>query len=152
VAKAKIAARAMPVSLTLRIVVVDPPMGVAWALQIGKDALEPPSAGTGNRIIFTAQVRASRLIGKSFPRFLGAAVKGPPDRRFLYLNSGARAGQANTLWDRRAKVPLWQITWPMINSVASRKSRVLEAQISGLAKDGGPACASVTLLKGWQLK
>lgn len=43
--------------LTLRIVVLDPPAGVRWALQIGKDALELPSAKARGKVTFTTQVR-----------------------------------------------------------------------------------------------
>jgi len=142
-----------PASLTLRVVVLGPPAGVTWALQIGRDALEAPVATARGRITFTTQVRVAKLAGKATPRLLGVAVQGPPGRRFLYLNSGVRAGQVATCWDRRAKVPLWHITWSMIDSVMSKTSKLLEAQIFGRAKDGGPACASVQLLgKGWQVR
>ena len=142
-----------PAFFTLRVVVLGPPAGVTWALQIGRDALEGPVATARGRITFTTQVRVAKLAGKAMPRLLGVAVQGPPDRRFLYLNSGVGAGQVATCWDRRAKVPLWPITWSMIDSVMSKTSKLLEAQIFGRAKDGGPACASVQLLgKGWQVR
>jgi len=50
-------------------------------------------------------------------------------------------------WQRRAKVPLDGITWSMI-----KKGSVIEARISGTARDGGPACATVPLLGGgWRI-
>lgn len=86
------------------------------------------------------------------PNFLGPFAQGPPDGRFVYVNSGTLAGQANSCWTRRAKVHLSGITRQMIEQVLADPEAVLEARIWGLAKDGGPACATVPILDGgWQI-
>jgi uncharacterized protein DUF5990 len=56
--------------------------------------------------------------------------------RFFYINIGTYAGQLNTEWSRRLKVPLSVIDWDVI-----RTQKVLVASIPGTDKDGGPSCA-----------
>ena len=85
------------------------------------------------------------------PNFLGAAAQGPADGRFVYINSGRRAGQLATLWDRRAKVPLRGISMAMAQAAMTDEATLLEARIAGTGKDGGPACATVPLLNPWRL-
>jgi hypothetical protein len=149
---ARKAARSVPIVVVLRIVIVDPPVGVTWALQVGRSALEGPSSATRAKICFTTAVRVASSSTSRALRLLGPAVQGPPDGRFLYLNSGLRAGQTGSCWDRRAKVPLRGITQSMIRAATAKQAGVLEARIAGTASDGGPACASVPLLgTGWKL-
>ena len=45
------------------------------------------------------------------PNFLGPFAQGPPADRFVYINSGTLAGQAESEWTRRAKVPLMRDGW-----------------------------------------
>jgi hypothetical protein len=45
-------------------------------------------------------------------------------------------------------VPL-SISGELIEKVTNTKGATLEARIEGKAKDGGPVCASVPLLDGW---
>ena len=80
-------------------------------------------------------------------RLRGPAVQGPPAARFLYGTSGTRAGDFASPYNRRAKVPLKDI--PVAQLLAQARPVVLSAEIAGTAKDGGPAAASVPLLKGW---
>ncbi|HKP37759.1 MAG TPA: DUF5990 family protein [Pyrinomonadaceae bacterium] len=44
------------------------------------------------------------------PNFLGPLVQGPVGERFVYINIGAYAGQTDTCWSRRLKIPLSGIT------------------------------------------
>jgi hypothetical protein len=68
------------------------------------------------------------------------------------VTSGKRAGQANSCWDRRAKVSLKGITPQLIAAVKQQPGAHLEARIAGTAADGGPACATVPLLEGgWRV-
>lgn len=139
-------------STPLRIFIEDPPTGVEWALQVGRDELAAPGKKTSRQICFTTEIRVAPGGGSRTPRLLGPAVQGPPAGRFIYLNSGIRAGQAGSPWDRRAKLPLKGITRSMIREVEARPGAALVARIAGKAKDGGPACASVPLLgAGWQV-
>ena len=83
------------------------------------------------------------------PRLLGPNVQGPPDARFVYLCVGRYAGQADSPWAGRVKVPLGDITWNKIDGVASGGR--LTARISGRSPKGGPLLASVRLLaSGWE--
>jgi hypothetical protein len=139
----------------LRIVVRRPPSGVSFALQRGKsDAngnanLLAPSKSSDDSLSFDFPVRVAR--GSGAPRFLGEFTQGPAGQRFVYLNSGTRAGQTGTHWDRRAKISLTAITLAMIDAVHAAPGTVLELEILGTAGDGGPVCASRidTIGGGW---
>jgi hypothetical protein len=61
------------------------------------------------------------------------------------------AGQADSCWTRRAKVPLTGIGTTLLQSALAGNGRMLETRISGKARDGGPACATVPLLGAWAL-
>ena len=130
--------------------VVDPPAGVQWRLQEGRDELVPPSRVQDSEIHFEFALRVGPP-REGQPNFLGAAAQGPADARFVYVNSGRRAGQLATLWDRRAKVPLRGISMTMIQAALADEATLLEARIAGTGKDGGPACATVPLLNPWRL-
>jgi hypothetical protein len=135
-------------ALPLRIVVRRPPPGVSFALQKGKsDAngnadLLAPSKSSGDSLSFDFSVRVATGGTGGAPRFLGEFTQGPPTQRFVYLNSGRRAGQTGTGWDRRAKISLMAITSAMIDSVHASPGTALELEILGTAGDGGPVCAS----------
>jgi hypothetical protein len=135
-------------SLPLRITVVKPLRGVPLCLQQGKDDLVPPSYDSGEQVSFdfTVNIANDRTAGP--PNLRGKSVQGPPAGRFIYVNSGTYAGQADSCWSRRAKVPLAGITWELIEEALSKSGAVLEARIAGTARDGGPACATVRLLDG----
>jgi hypothetical protein len=49
------------------------------------------------------------------------------------------------------KVPLEGITWALIRKAISKPGSRLSARIPGTGKDGGPNCATVQLLGGWQI-
>ena len=134
------AARLPPTVITLRIIVVELPGGVTWALQIGRSALEGPSSATRTQICFTTAVRVASSSPSRTVRLLGPAVQGPPDGRFLYLNTGLRAGQTGSCWDRRAKVPLRGIKQSMIRAATAKQDGALEARVAGTASDGACVC------------
>lgn len=137
----------VPRVLRLRIVVLDPPAGVRFALQVGKFELRDPDCASRHALSFEFEVRVDGTVGVGAPRFLGPAVQGPPTARFVYVNSGKRAGDATSCWDRRAKVPLASITMAQVEATM-KAGGLLEARIAGMARDGGPACASVPLELG----
>lgn len=142
----------MDQELRLRITVVNPPSGVTFRLQRGKDELSPPAQASEEQISFDFEVRIGGNRPDGRPNLLGAFAQGPPASRFVYVNSGTLAGQAGSCWTRRAKVPLTSITWEQIEEVLSTENAVLEARIAGTARDGGPACATVPLLEdGWKV-
>jgi hypothetical protein len=142
----------VPTSRRLRIVLVDPPPGARWALQEGRDRLVPPIS------VSAAQLRLETTITLGPPGAGGArpcrgpAVQGRPGARFVYANSGTYAGDADSPWSRRAKVPLPDVPAALAARWDAAPDHVLEARIAGRAKDGGPAAASVPLLDGgWRL-
>ncbi|HUD99882.1 MAG TPA: DUF5990 family protein, partial [Bryobacteraceae bacterium] len=94
---------------------------------------------------FTVGVKAGR--GGAAPVFTGPLVQGPPGQRFVYVDIGTYAGQADSCWSRRLKVPLSGISAATIDAPG-----VLEARIPGTARDGGPSCATVQPLDGWKLQ
>lgn len=133
--------------LPLRITVVNPPAGVVFALQRGKSEIETPAMASGNDLSFDFSVRVGAREDGS-PNFLGPFVQGPRGGRFVYVNSGTSAGQADSGWTRRAKIGLKEIGWDLVDRVLAKPSCFLDAQIAGKAGDGGPACATVRLLAG----
>ena len=141
-----------PASLPLRIVLVAPPPGVTWALQLGRDELVPPASVAPDRVVLEASVTLGPDRADGAPTLRGAAAQGPPAARFVYANSGTSAGQAGSPWTRRMKVPLGGITRALVDACLASPGSVLEARVAGTARDGGPACATVPLLDGgWRV-
>jgi Family of unknown function (DUF5990) len=138
-----------PGDLRLRIVVIGPPAGVQFQLQRGTRDLEPPARRTDTATTFDFVVRVGTRPDGA-PNFLGPYAQGRPAARFVYVNSGTLAGQPDSCWTRRAKIPLGGITWQMIQD-ARRTEGAVEAEIDGTARDGGPACATVPLRTPWRI-
>src|SRR5262245_50171954 len=139
-------------SLPLRITMIKPPSDVPFCLQQGKDDLVPPTSDSGEIVSFDFTLNIANNRSDGSPNFRGPFAQGPPGGRFIYINSGTYAGQSDSCWSRRAKIPLSGITWELIEEVLSKSNALLEARISGTAGDGGPPCASVRLLEGgWKV-
>lgn len=81
---------------------------------------------------------------------LGPYAQGKPDDRFIYLNSGTLAGQPESCFTRRAKIKTSGITWKLVEQALADEA-IVEAHIEGRARDGGPCCATVPLLRGWKI-
>jgi hypothetical protein len=115
-----------------------PTAGVDFALQNGRGrpfTTEQSQRSTGRDLKFEFPVVVKT--GKDgAPDFAGPYVQGSAGERFFYINIGTYAGQTDTQWSRRLKVPLYMINWSAIDS-----GRILTARIPGTAKDGGPSCA-----------
>jgi len=139
--------------VVLRVVLIAPPPGVDFGVQQGKGAdyttvQTQRSKGGDLRFEFTVTVKNNREDG--LPNFLGPLTHGPTTGRFLYINIGQSAGQSNTVWSRRMKIPLEGITWDLIAQQSA--TTVLEAQLPGTGKDGGPSCATVKPSQGWKVR
>ena len=141
----------LPLRITLRRV----PPGVAFALQRGKSGvhgnveLVQPTRRDLDSLSFDFSVRVEQEKGAR-PRFLGEFTQGTPEKRFVYVNSGRSAGQADTLWNRRAKIPLTTIDAALIDKFRSAADTILELEIEGTSKDGGPVCASLLSSTEWR--
>jgi hypothetical protein len=131
----------------VRIVLVDPPRGVVFALQRGRNELAGAASSLGALLSFDftlcAEERPGGLVG-----WTGEFVQGRPGGKFVYVNSGTLAGQEGSGWTRRAKIGLESVGWDLARDVALRPGSRLEVRVAGKARDGGPACASVPLLDG----
>lgn len=140
--------------LTCRIVLEDPPAGVDFGLQIGRGAecktvQTQRSKGKDLSFEFSVGVRAAGSKTSAPPDFQGSVVQGSPSQRFIYIDIGTYAGQRNTPWSRRLKVPLVGITSEMVDRATKDARRVVETRVPGTGKDGGPACATVKPFDGW---
>ena len=138
--------------LKFRIVLEKPPAGVDFALQKGRgsnyEIVQKQRSGTRDLIFeFTASARPGH---GDTPNLLGLFVQGPPDARFVYIGIGAFAGQTDTAWNRRLKVPLSGITSDVLDRAATDPTAVLETHVPGTGKDGGPNCATVKPFAGWK--
>jgi len=138
--------------LPLRIVMEQPPAGAVVALQqgaSGKAELVAPVSASPEVFVFEFCVTVKGAGPDGGPRLLGACVQGPPEGRFVYLNSGLYADVPGATEGRRAKVPLGGINWALIEALPMGGR--LAAHIAGTARDGGVACANVALLPpGWR--
>ena len=127
----------MEVELAFRIVLEKPPAGVIFGVQKGR--------GHGYETILKQRSDGGDVIFEFVlplkTDFSGPLVQGPPGARFVYIDIGTAAGQLDSCWTRRLKVPL---------AGADRKAKgVQQARIPGTAKDGGPSCATVKPMGGW---
>jgi hypothetical protein len=137
--------------IAFRITVLQPPAGVLFRLQRGRSELVPPSRETASELTFDFTLRVELGASGTPPRLLGPFAQGPPAKRFVYVNSGKQAGQRESCWDRRAKVHLCGVDAALIERATATPSAVIETRIAGTGGDGGPACATVPLIGGWQI-
>ena len=138
---------ALPVSesLKLRIILKSPPGGVDFGLQSGHgheyEVVSRKRSGTGDlRFELSVGVKDGATLD-----FTGPFVQGKKGARFFYINIGTSAGQIDSIWSRRLKIPLTGIS-----KRAAAAGGVLETAIAGTGKDGGPACATPKDFTGWK--
>ena len=144
----------MECELPIRLVLVEPPTGVDFGIQHGSGADYETifvQRGKHGDVIFDFSLTVSDNRKDGLPNFKGPFAQGPPVSRFIYVDVGTYAGQKDTQWSRRIKVPLQGITWELIRQVTGKHGHKLLARIPGTGKDGGPSCATVQLLGDWQV-
>ena len=129
-------------SLALRIVVLAPPAGVRFAVQRGKAALLAPLEQGQGAIAFELSLRLGAPLPQVPVNWVGEYAQGTPQDRFVYINSGTLAGQADSVWTRRAKLKLADSPAPWVEQALAGQGLV-QARVSGCMKAGGPICASV---------
>ena len=118
----------MEQELNFRIILEDPPAGVDYGLQKGGgndyEVVQKQRSKSGNLTFeFTARVKEGK---DGQPVLLGPFTQGPVGGRFAYLDIGTYAGQMDTPWSRRLKIPFRDITWDVVKKASKR---VLETQI-----------------------
>ena len=129
-----------------------PPAGVDFGIQKGRGSLFEviqKQRSKGADLSFEFSVGVRNADGSGTPDFSGPIVQGPRGGRFVYVDIGTIAGQLDTPWSRRLKVPLTGITADQIRRASSGSGGVLETRVPGTGKDGGPSCASVKDFAGW---
>ncbi len=137
--------------LPIRIVIENPLPGLALALQRGRAAkaeLVQAASRSTEAVTFDLDLTVDGRLPDGRPRLLGPYVQGPPEARFVYVTVGRYAGQADSEWGGRLKIPLGDLGWDHIESLPP--GRRLAARIAGRSPKGGSPLASVRLLPpGW---
>ena len=139
----------MAPELTLRIIIEQPPPGVDFGLQKGSGSVYETvqkQRSQGKNLVFEFQPSIREGVSGGMAALGGPFVQGPPRQRFVYIDIGTCAGQADSCWSRRLKIPLDDIPAKSI-----REGGVLEARVPGTGRDGGPSCATVKDFDGWKL-
>ena len=125
------------IAVAIRIILAAPPKGADFGVQEGKGndfktVQVQRSEASDLQFECRIAVKGNRADGP--PNFLGSIVQGPPNGRFIYIDIGKSAGQIDSCWQRRIKIPLQGITWEMIDSVAETPKRLLQATIPGTVR------------------
>jgi hypothetical protein len=134
--------------LILRIIIEQPPPGVDFGLQKGSGSAYETvqkQRSHGKNLVFEFHPSIREGVYGSMAALGGPFVQGPRQQRFVYIDIGACAGQAESCWSRRLKIPLDGIPAKSI-----RAGGVLEARVPGTGRDGGPSCATVKDFDGWK--
>lgn len=139
--------------LSVRIILESPPTGVEFGIQKGsgnkyETILTQRSSDNDIVFEFTISVKDGKT---ALYNFTGAYVQGPVIERFLYVDIGTAAGQVNSVWTRRLKIPLRDISFETVKQILADSSLVLETKVPGTGKDGGPNCATVKPFSGWHV-
>jgi hypothetical protein len=139
--------------LTLRIILENPPTGVDFGLQKGSGSKYETvqiQRFSEKNLEFEFPITV-KLNEDGLPNFLGVFVQGPSNQRFIYIDIGTCAGQRDTSWSRRLKIPLTGIDLNTIKKLSINSNKVLEAKVPGTGRDNGPNCATVKPFAGWHI-
>ena len=145
----------MDQTATLQIILLKPTPGVVYGLQRGSgnnyETIQKQQS-ISDDLIFRLPIKIKGDPKKDeFPKFSGEFVQGPTGNKFVYIDIGAYAGQQDSAWSRRLKIPLTGINWQNIDQLAAYPISYLETRVPGTGKDGGPNCATVKPFGGWKL-
>jgi len=140
--------------LKLRIVLEGPPTGVDFGLQRGRgskyETVQVQRSGSKD-LFFDFTLNVTQDKRGSTPKLLGPYVQGPHGTKFVYIDIGTFAGQKDSCWSRRLKIPL-SITSAQLKSSPNNAPQVLEAKVLGKGKDGGPNCGTLKPFDGWKVR
>jgi hypothetical protein len=136
--------------IPIRVILVEPPPGVAFALQKGRGAdFEVASAQLSRKGNLVFDCAVTLKDGSSPPDFTGPFTQGPKGDRFVYIGVGTFAGQKDSCWSRRIKIPLKGISKTQVRDVLSKARHALVVRIPGTGRDGTPSCATVKPVDDW---
>lgn len=117
-------------------------------IQVELSTRHGPEAGTPHGT--SAVAWTTEMILKPLPDgsvdFAGSAVEGKRGERFFYLSWSSRTFHGRERF-RRTKIQLRELTVDQLKRLQSNGGTIT-ARISALARDRGPACATVPLLGG----
>jgi len=138
---------------TFQIRLEKPPVGIDFGLQKGHgnsyETIQKQRSANGDLYFdFSAKLKETP---NAEPDFLGPFVQGPKGGRFVYIGIGTYAGEANSPWGRRLKIPLTGINSAMIGKLNKDSLLIFVTTVPGTGKDGGPNCATVKPFAGWQV-
>jgi Family of unknown function (DUF5990) len=139
--------------LSIRIILESPPTGVEFGLQKGNgnqyETIQKQRSNNNDLCFeFKISVKESKT---PLPDFKGPYVQGLINERFIYIDIGTYAGQGDSPWSRRLKIPLRDISPETIKLLLTDSSFTLQTKVPGTGKDGGPNCATVRPFSGWHL-
>ena len=141
-------------TITLSIILQNSPAAVAFGLQkgSGKDfETVQTQISAADDLHFQCTVTIKRISNGTDIDFAGPFVQGPRNERFIYIDIGTIAGQIDSVWSRRLKIPLKGIDASMIETVLADTHKQLETRIAGTGKDKGPTCGTVKPFAGWKI-
>jgi hypothetical protein len=137
--------------IKLRIVLYNPYPDVVYGIQKGKgntyETVQKQKFVSGD-LIFEIAVQAKLEKNNSF-NFLGPFTQGNPMERFIYVDIGTTAGQTDSSWSRRLKIPLLGIAHHLTPDLDT--INVFQTHVAGRGKDGTPNCGTVKPFEGWTL-
>lgn len=139
--------------ITIRIILESPPAGVDFGIQKGKgNKYETIQKQRSNNKDLCFEFKVSvKVFQTALHDFAGPYVQGPSNERFIYIDIGTYAGQIDSIWGRRLKIPLRDISSETMKLLLADSAFILETKVPGTGKDGGPNCATVKPFSGWQL-
>jgi len=144
----------MESEITFQIILINPTPEVMYGLQKESGSTYETiqkQIAKANDLIFKFSVTVKGDESKVIlPKFSGIFVQGPKTSHFVYIDIGTSAGQLNSIWSRRLKIPLTGISWEDIESLSSKD--IFETSVPGSSKDGSPNCATVKPFLGWKIK
>ena len=140
--------------IKFRIILEKTPLNVYFGLQKGKGTLYETiqkQLGNEQNLSFEGEMQVKKTATGSYD-FLGDCIQGTTTERFIYIGIGTAAGQLNSIWSRRLKVPLREITAEMMLKLNENDSFWLETKVPAIGKDGTPNCATVKPFDGWSIQ
>jgi len=110
-------------TLNLHIILQKPPTGIYFALQKGHGnnfkVIGMQLSDCGD-LLFDLSIEVKGAGKADTPQFGGPYVQGPTGEKFIYIGIGTFAGQPDSPWNRRLKIPLRDISWQMVNEAAEK--------------------------------